>query len=141
MKYKKIDKNLPCFEPKQGSEFAAGYDLFYVGQPTTLHPQSRFSFGTNLAIELPPNTYGRIAPRSGLAHKHGIDVLAGVIDADYRGEIKVILVNHGAYPISFQEGDKIAQLIISPFISTIWKEAQELDDTGRGEAGFGSTGR
>lgn len=95
---------------------------------------------TDLAIKLPSNCYGRIAPRSGLAHNHFIDVGAGVIDADYRGNIQVLLFNHSEKDYCVKRGDKIAQLICEVIIYPDIKQVTELDSTARGFQGFGSTG-
>jgi len=140
MKFKPFDKIMPCFVPEKGSLHSAGYDLRYVGNPTMLEPNKRIAFSTNLILEIPSGYYGRIAPRSGLAAKHGIDVLAGCIDSDFRGEIKVILINLGDKPVSFQTGDKIAQIIFENHHDFLFDDAEDLSDTSRGEKGFGSTG-
>lgn len=95
---------------------------------------------TGLAFAIPVGNYGRIAPRSGLAAKHSIDVGAGVIDADYRGEVRVLLFNHSDIDFAINEGDRIAQMIIEKYTLTDLVEVQELDDTVRGAGGFGSTG-
>lgn len=101
---------------------------------------NRATVGTGIAVEIPEGYYGRIAPRSGLAAKKGIDVLAGVCDASYRGEIKVVLINFGANSFHIAPGDKIAQLIISPIVTptAVWGELTESE---RGDKGFGSSGR
>ena len=96
---------------------------------------------TDISISIPQGTYARIAPRSGLAHKHFIDVGAGVIDEDYRGSVGVILFNFGDQAFEVQQGDRIAQLILERIeADAVVEEVQELDDTVRGEGGFGSTG-
>ena len=140
-KYKPFNKELPCSVPEKGTPFAAGYDLKYLGYPVVLQPMQRFAFSTNLSLEIPDGYFGRIAPRSGLAFKQGIDVLAGIIDSDYRGEIKVILINLSDKPSSFSSGDKIAQIIFEKHYDFTLELADELDDTSRGEKGFGSTGK
>lgn len=135
--------------PTRGSEHAAGYDLCAVEDAFLYPPASVFSgvrierqvIRTGLSIAIPPGCYGRIAPRSGLAAKHGIDVLAGVVDFDYRGEILVVLVNLGDMPFSVSAGDRIAQLILESIETPEPEWANELPDTARGENGFGSTGR
>ena len=96
--------------------------------------------GTGLAFGIPVGNYGRVAPRSGLAYKNSIDVLAGVIDADYRGEVKVILANFSDNDFQVEEGMRIAQLIIEKYTLTTLAEVETLDDTVRGAGGFGSTG-
>ena len=126
--------------PHRGSNLAAGADLCCV-DAFTLEPGERKLVATGLAAEIPPGFYGRVAPRSGLAVKHGIDVLAGVIDADYRGELKVPLINLGQQSIHFDAGERIAQLIIEQAAMCEYVWAEELGDTPRAEGGFGSTGR
>jgi len=126
--------------PVRGSQLAAGADLCCV-EAFTLEPGERKLVPTGLAAEIPPGFYGRVAPRSGLAVKHGIDVLAGVIDADYRGELKVPLINFGQQTISFAAGERIAQLIIEHAAMCDYAWTEELADTERAEGGFGSTGR
>jgi dUTP pyrophosphatase len=126
--------------PVRGSEFAAGADLSCI-EPFTLDPGERRLIPTGLAFEIPPGYYGRVAPRSGLAVRYGIDTLAGVIDADYRNECQVLLVNLGDKPVSFEAGERIAQLIIERAASCDYVWAEELSETKRGTGGFGSTGR
>lgn len=128
--------------PSRGSPGAAGLDLSAcVEYDHILRMGNRLIIPTGIAIELPtPNMYGRIAPRSGLAAKHGIDVMAGVIDCDYRGEIKVVLINHSYSDLTIKHGDRIAQLIIERIIYPEVVLALDLDDTLRGTDGFGSTG-
>lgn len=125
--------------PTRASDEAAGYDI-RAWDPISIPPDDRRSVATGVAVALPKGTYGRIAPRSGLALKKSIDVAGGVIDSDYRGEILVILVNHSAETFEVQRGDRIAQLIIG-FIRTPEVQAvDDLDHTPRGDRGFGSTG-
>lgn len=126
--------------PARGSEFAAGADLSSI-EPFTLQPGERCLTPTGLAFEIPPGYYGRIAPRSGLAVRHGIDVMAGIIDADYRGECQVLLINLGHEPVSFEPGARIAQLIIERAAPCRYAWADELSDTARAGGGFGSTGQ
>jgi dUTP pyrophosphatase len=95
---------------------------------------------TGLSVAIPSGHYGRIAPRSGLAAKHGIQVHAGVVDSDYRGEMRVCLINHGSEMVEFKPGDRIAQLIIERCLITPAAWADNLDSTERGQGGFGSTG-
>jgi dUTP pyrophosphatase len=97
---------------------------------------------TGLALAIPPGYEVQVRPRSGLALKHGITVpnTPGTIDSDYRGELKVILVNHGGEPFAIARGDRIAQLVLAPVVTATWREVAELDDTARGAGGFGSTG-
>jgi dUTP pyrophosphatase len=125
--------------PERGSVGAIGYDLF--ASDNTIIPMGAYGMvPTGIAVAIPEGHYGRVAPRSGLAAKNGIDVLAGVIDADYRGEVKVILINHGREPLRVERGQRIAQLILERASVFPVKLCAELDDTQRGESGFGSTG-
>ena len=129
--------------PERASAGAAGLDLFAdVGAPCVLAPGEVAVIPTGVAIALPPGHEGQVRPRSGLAAKHGVTVLnaPGTIDEDYRGEVKVILVNHGGrYVVS--PGDRIAQLVIARVERLRVIEVETLEDTPRGEGGFGSTGR
>lgn len=126
--------------PTRGSDEAAGYDL-YSNENGVIEPKDRLLVKTGVVMVLKKGTYGRIAPRSGLAFNYGIDVLAGVIDSDYRGEIGVILYNTGKNTFEFNKGDRIAQLIITPILTPELKVVDQLDETNRGEGGYGSTGR
>jgi dUTP pyrophosphatase len=133
---------LPAYETAQ----AAGMDLRAAvpqDEPLTLRPGSRFPVPTGLAFALPPGFEGQVRPRSGLAFKHGVTCLnsPGTVDADYRGEVKVILVNHGEEDFVIRRGERIAQLVIAPVVQAAWAEVDSLDDTARGVGGFGSTGR
>jgi dUTP pyrophosphatase len=125
--------------PRRGSMAAAGADLHCV-DGIVLAPGERQLVPTGISVEIPPGWYGRIAPRSGLAVKHGIDTLAGVIDADYRGEINVLLINLGQQSVELKAGDRIAQLIIEQAASCEYLWAEDLAETERGTGGFGSTG-
>ena len=125
--------------PRRATELAAGYDIS-ASEDAKVPSQGRMAVSTGISIGLPEGTYGRIAPRSGLAYKFGIDVLAGVIDADYRGEVKVILYNSGVHPFNIQKGDRIAQLIIEKNETPDVAVVMDIDDTERGDGGFGSTG-
>lgn len=126
--------------PSRGSAYAAGLDLSSAVN-FTISVGQRALIQTDLAIACPPGTYARIAPRSGLAYKKGIDVGAGVIDADYRGPVGVILFNFGQEDFVIQKGDRIAQLILEQIVLPDVVECKELPQIGdRGEAGFGSTG-
>jgi dUTP pyrophosphatase len=125
---------------------AAGLDLAAAlpeDAPLTLAPGARASVPTGFAIALPEGHEGQVRPRSGLAANHGITVLnaPGTIDADFRGEIKVILINHGAEPFVIRRGERIAQLVVAPLALLEVAEAADLDHTARGAGGFGSTGR
>ncbi|KAK4659515.1 Deoxyuridine 5'-triphosphate nucleotidohydrolase [Podospora pseudocomata] len=125
--------------PTRGSAFAAGYDL-YASKDTTIPARGKALVDTDISIAVPANTYGRIAPRSGLAAKHFIDTGAGVIDADYRGPVKVLLFNHADSDFEVKEGDRIAQLIVERIFTPEVVEVQELEESVRGAGGFGSTG-
>lgn len=125
--------------PTRGSAFAAGYDL-YAAREISVPSRGKALVATDLALAVPPGTYGRIAPRSGLASKHMIDTGAGVIDADYRGEVKVLLFNHGEIDFAIKEGDRIAQLVLEKISTPEVKEVEALEDSARGSNGFGSTG-
>lgn len=137
--------------PQRGSEGAAGYDLYACintetanqvidTQPViTILPGSRVLVPTGVKMAIPPGRYGRVAPRSGLANRYGIDVLAGVIDSDYRGYIGVILLNTGSEIYTVRHGDRIAQIIIETH-DTPLMTVMSLDSTSRGNSGFGSTG-
>ena len=125
--------------PTRGSAGAAGLDL-YAAERVTLAPGSRAAVRTGLAVAIPAGFYGRVAPRSGLAVRHGIDVLAGVIDSDYRGEILCALVNHGRETFEVEPGARVAQLIVEAIATPDPAWAEDLGDTGRGSGGFGSTG-
>ena len=136
-----IKKLMPeAIIPSRGSNGAAGYDLSSVVD-IVVPGLGRVAVATGLAIRVPEGTYGRIAPRSGLAYKHGIDVLAGVIDEDYRGEVKVILYNTSERDYIIKKGDRIAQLILEKIVTPDVALVIDLEDTGRGVGGFGSTGR
>lgn len=131
--------------PRYATDGAAGLDLHAaLDGPIELAPGARLAVPTGLALELPPGTEGQVRPRSGLALRHGVTVLnaPGTIDADYRGEVKVLLVNLGAEAFSIAPGDRIAQLVIAEVERVALVEAGpgELTDTRRGDGGFGSTG-
>ena len=132
---------LPAYE----TPLAAGMDLRAAvpeDAPLLLHPGERFPVPTGLAFALPPGFEGQVRPRSGLAFKSGITCLnsPGTVDADYRGEVKVILINHGPETFTIRRGDRIAQLVIAPVVQATWTEVDSLDETVRGAGGFGSTG-
>jgi dUTP pyrophosphatase len=129
--------------PAYQSDSAAGMDLrAAIVEPLTITPGQRLLVPTGIRIALPAGTEAQVRPRSGLAIKHGVGVVnaPGTIDADYRGEIRVILINHGDKDFLIERGDRIAQLVIAPVLHASWKEAASLDDTERGEGGFGHTG-
>jgi dUTP pyrophosphatase len=126
--------------PAYASEGAAGADL-RASQATQIPPGGRAAVPTGLKVEIPRGHVGLVWPRSGLAVRDGIDTLAGVIDSDYRGEVKVVLVNHGSSIFSIAPGDRIAQLLIQRVARARFEPTSDLEDTERGEGGFGSTGR
>jgi dUTP diphosphatase len=126
------------------SDGAAGMDLAAsLDAEVTIAPQKRALVGTGLAIALPRGFEAQVRPRSGLAAKHGVTVLnaPGTIDEDYRGEIKVILINHGDEPFVVRSGERIAQLVIAPVARVTLDEQSSLDGSARGDGGFGHTGR
>jgi dUTP pyrophosphatase len=132
---------LPAYETPD----AAGMDLRAAvpeDAPLTLRPCDRIAVPTGLTMAIPRGYEGQVRPRSGLALKSGITCLnsPGTIDADYRGEVKVILINHGAEDVPIRRGDRIAQLLITPVEQAVWEEVDSLDETARGAGGFGSTG-
>lgn len=135
------DLPVPAYETAQ----AAGMDLRAAvpeHEPVVLRPGARFPVPTGLAMAIPAGFEGQVRPRSGLAAKSGVTCLntPGTIDADYRGEVKVILINLGEEDVVIRRGDRIAQLVIAPVIQAGWVEVDELDATARGAGGFGSTG-
>ncbi|MDQ6987478.1 MAG: dUTP diphosphatase [Mariprofundaceae bacterium] len=130
--------------PHFASELAAGADLrAAVDEDVVLHPGERRLIPTGFAMALPAGFEAQVRPRSGLALKHGISVLnsPGTVDADYRGEVGVILVNLGEHDFHIQRGDRIAQIVIAALPPVAFAEVQELDGTARGSGGFGSSGR
>ena len=139
MNIKKLLENAVI--PTKGSEGAAGYDL-YATDSYTLKPGERRLFKTGISMAIPSHMYGRIAPRSGLAYKSGIDVMAGVIDSDYRGDIGIILVNLGHEDFVVKSGNRIAQFIFESLAYVdYFTEVNDLDDTVRGDGGYESTGK
>lgn len=126
--------------PTRGTPYSAGYDL-YSTENFVILPGDRHLFKTGLKMEIPIGLYGRIAPRSGLAYKNGIDVLAGVIDSDYRNDVGVILINLSTDPVEIKLGDKIAQIIFETHHEQQFETVSSLTDTVRGTGGFGSTGK
>ncbi len=132
--------------PRQQSTGAAGVDLLAalgLAETLTLAPGARALVPCGFSMALPDGFEAQVRPRSGLAAKHGVTVLnaPGTIDADYRGEIKVILINHGAEDFAIRRGDRIAQMVVAPVSAVEFSERETLDATERGSAGFGSTGR
>lgn len=129
--------------PVYSSYGSAGADLHaWLDSPVLLPPMHRILISTGLCLQIPKGFEGQVRPRSGLATKHGITVLnsPGTIDSDYRGEIKVVLINLGQSSFTIENGDRIAQLVITPVIQAAFEEVPSLDTSERGEGGFGSTG-
>ena len=143
VRVKKLNDNAVL--PKYGSEFAAGADLYACngGETVRVNPGETVFIHTGLAAEIPQGYAGLVFARSGIACKRGLAPAnkVGVIDSDYRGEIMVAIHNHSAEAQSIEDGERIAQLMITPFLSVNFCEAKALDDTDRGEGGFGSTGK
>jgi dUTP pyrophosphatase len=129
--------------PAYQTAAAAGLDLrAWLTEPLSLKPLERALIPTGLFLEIPQGYEAQVRPRSGLAYKHGITVLnsPGTIDADYRGELKVLLVNLSADPFVINDGERIAQLVVAAHESVRWQEAEALSDSSRGQGGFGSSG-
>ena len=126
--------------PEYASEGAAGADL-RAREAVRLPPGARAAVATGVHLEIPAGHVGLVWPRSGLAVRSGIDTLAGVIDSDYRGEVRVVLVNHGDAEFRIEPGDRIGQLLIQPVVRATFSRAPALAASSRGEGGFGSTGR
>lgn len=126
--------------PTRSTDGSAGYDISAVDCDTVM-PGMRAVVKTGVSIAIPEGRVAIIKPRSGLAMRYGIDVLAGVIDSDYRGEIQVVLVNHGSVPFVFTTGDRIAQMVIVDHETAAFEVVDELPETVRGNGGFGSTGQ
>ena len=132
-----------CYDatlPTRGSNGSVGYDLYSSEDAFVPSQAGRALVGTGITVVLPPGVYGRVAPRSGLAVNHCINVGAGVIDPDYTGEIKVVLFNHGVENFEIKKGDRIAQLILERCETPPIEEISIVEDTDRGSGGFGSTG-
>lgn len=127
--------------PSYATEGAAGMDVL-AAESVILRPGARHAVATGFSVAIPPGYEIQVRPRSGLALKHGITVpnTPGTIDSDYRGEVKVILINHSDDNFRIERGDRVAQLVLTPVTLAQWDEVEELDDTARGEGGFGSTG-
>lgn len=138
-------KRLPHGEglplPAYATSGAAGMDVVSA-EDVVIAPGARHAVATGLAVAIPAGFEIQVRPRSGLALKHGITVpnTPGTIDSDYRGELKVILINLGNEPFTVQRGDRVAQLVLAPVVQAVWDEVAELDATDRGAGGFGSTG-
>lgn len=136
--FKKLSDNAKL--PTRATDGSAGFDLSYIGYPRVLQSGCHDVFDTGITMQIDQGKVGIIKPRSGLAVKYGIDILAGVIDSDYRGELKVVLVNHGKQDFRIEEGYRIAQLIVVDYEHRS-HEVTTTDDTLRGTGGFGSTGK
>ncbi len=129
--------------PTYATEHSAGLDLrANLNEPITLAPGQRALIPTGLYLELPEGTEAQVRPRSGLAYKHGVTVLnsPGTIDADYRGEVGVLLVNHGQEPFTVNDGERVAQLVLARYIRVSFQEVPDLRASERGAGGFGHTG-
>lgn len=140
---KKLPGNEDIPLPQKMSPWAAGFDLYAaVTEPVTLNPGERMLIPTGFAMSMPPELEAQIRPRSGLALKHGITALnsPGTIDADFRGEVKVLLINHGQAPFTIERKERIAQMVIQRLPEVTWMEVEELPDSHRGTGGFGHTG-
>uniref|UniRef100_A0A453JI21 Deoxyuridine 5'-triphosphate nucleotidohydrolase n=3 Tax=Aegilops tauschii subsp. strangulata TaxID=200361 RepID=A0A453JI21_AEGTS len=137
LKVKRLSANAVL--PSRGSALAAGYDISSAVE-AVVPARGKALVATDLSVAVPQGTYARIAPRSGLAWKHSIDVGAGVVDADYRGPVGVILFNHSDADFAVRPGDRVAQLVIERIATPDVAEVDDLDATVRGEGGFGSTG-
>ncbi len=130
--------------PQYMTAHAAGLDLCAaIDAPIVIAPGARVAISTGLAIALPAGYEGQVRPRSGLAKNHGVTVVnsPGTVDADYRGPVTILLINHGREPVTIAPADRIAQLVIAPVVQAELVETDELDATARGAGGFGSTGR
>ena|SRR6266581_185291 len=140
---KRLRSGSPHSLPAYMTPHAAGMDLSAdLEQDLELMPGARALVPTGIAIALPVGYEAQIRPRSGLAIKHGITLVnsPGTIDADYRGEICVIMINHGSEPFTVRSGDRVAQMVVARFVRAEWQEVTELDETARGDGGFGHTG-
>lgn len=138
---KRLPHGLGLDLPAYATAGAAGMDVV-AAEDVTIAPGARHAVATGLAMAIAAGFEIQVRPRSGLALKHGITVpnTPGTIDSDYRGELKVILINHGTEPFAIRRGDRIAQLVVAPVTRGQWIEVAELDHTARGSGGFGSTG-
>ena len=137
LRFKRLDPG--ALLPTRGTSQSAGLDIYTI-EDLTIRPGERELARTGLAVAIPEGYYGRIAPRSGLATQKGLDTLAGVIDSDYRGEVRCLLYNAGDESIHLPARSKICQLIIEKIITPAAVWADEISDTDRGSGGFGSTG-
>jgi dUTP pyrophosphatase len=143
IKVQRLRANAPAL-PRYHSEHAAGVDLMAdVDAEQVLKPMQRAAIPTGIAIQIPPGFEGQVRPRSGRALSEGLALVnsPGTIDADYRGEIRVIVINLGAEPLTIRPGDRIAQLVFAPVVRAELAEVEQLDGSTRGDGGFGHTGR
>ena len=139
---KRLPHGLGLPLPAYATHGAAGMDVVSA-EDVVIVPGARHAVATGLSMAIPQGYEIQVRPRSGLAFKHGITVpnTPGTIDSDYRGELKVLLINHGTEDFAVQRGDRVAQLVLAPVVQAAWEEVAELDATERGAGGFGSTGR
>jgi dUTP pyrophosphatase len=135
--FKKLDKN--AIAPSKANHTDAGYDL-YALEDCIIPSQNRLMIKTGISMAIPDGYVGLIWPRSGLAVKHGLDTMAGVVDSGYRGEVCVVLQNHGYEPYNVKAGDRIAQILFQSILSVQMIETEELNNSDRGQSGFGSSG-
>ncbi len=140
IKFKKLSEN--AIMPSYGTEYSAGADLYSSMEDVTINPNETVFIHTDIAMEIPAGLVGLVYARSGMACKKGLAPAnkVGVIDSDYRGEIMVALYNHSKEAVTVAKGDRVAQIVIAPYIKAVFEEVNELEDTVRGEGGFGSTG-
>ncbi len=138
--FRRLDSGLP--PPSRARPDDAGWDL-RAAEPVKLPPGGRAMVPTGVAVAIPPGYAALVLPRSGHAARHGVGLVnaPGLIDAGYRGEIRVLLINHGDEVVTFERGDRVAQLVITPVPAVVWREVAELPVSERGAGGFGSTGR
>ncbi len=142
--FQRVDGNPDLPLPEYATEGSAGLDLrACLREPLVLRPGERALVPTGFAVALPEGTEGQVRPRSGLAARQGLTLLnsPGTIDADYRGEIRVVVINLGQEPVCLERGDRVAQLVVSPLVRVRPAEAETLPPTGRGAGGFGHTGK
>lgn len=143
VKFQRLDHAMDLPLPAYETTFAAGMDLrAAISEPVTLQAGERGLVPTGFVMAIPAGYEGQVRPRSGLAYKYGVTLTnsPGTIDADYRGEVKVLMINHGNQDLVISRGDRIAQLVIAPVIQAVCQEVESLDETSRGDGGFGSTG-
>ncbi|WP_324828564.1 dUTP diphosphatase [Qipengyuania zhejiangensis] len=141
VRIKRLEHGRDVALPAYATTGAAGMDVV-AAEDVTLQPGQRHAVATGLAVAIPEGYEIQVRPRSGLALKHGVTVpnTPGTIDSDYRGELKIIMINHGAADFAIARGDRIAQLVLAPVTQAAWHEVDDLDETARGTGGFGSTG-